>query len=266
MVGGSTNISLDSHSQSFCVTFKWDRDGEMETGYTGALVLLAIPHVYKSTAYSRGVWQRPMPPHTAHAWWVFTPFLTGCSQMTEPNLWGWGWDPGVCSPCWGFIFRPHIEQPIRTLPLPAHICFLLKQYSITLQFWRKLSTTPLDHIPLSLRHNAGRGDDDTNCVTTIWLVMGTHIGLIASEGQNWGQHWLPTSLHPCQHLSFGVLMIALLMRWNLKAILVCTFPMVKDGERFFSSTYLYFSFWGPFIQSISHYWLMDFSVCVFAVL
>lgn len=157
LVGGSTNITLDSHSQSFCVTFKWDRDGEMETGYTGALVLFATPHVYKSTAYSPGVWQRPMPPHTTHAWWVFTPFLTGCSQMTEPNLWRWGWDPGVCSPCWGFIFRPHIEQPLRTLPLPAHICFFLKQYSITLQFWRKLSTTPLDHVPLSLWHNAGRG-------------------------------------------------------------------------------------------------------------
>lgn len=55
------------------------------------------------------------------------------------------------------------------------------------------------------------------------------------------------------------------MRWNLKAILVYTSPMVKDVERFFSILICISPFEGHSFNPLVIYWLMGFSVCVFVV-
>jgi hypothetical protein len=52
------------------------------------------------------------------------------------------------------------------------------------------------------------------------------------------QQWrnVPLSPHPCQHLlspEFLILAILTGERWNLRAVLICIFLMIKDAEPFF---------------------------------
>jgi hypothetical protein len=63
---------------------------------------------------------------------------------------------------------------------------------------------------------------------------------------------IPFLLHPCQHLFFVLLIIAILtgLRWYLSVFFICVSFMSKDIERFFIY-HLYF-FWECLLNSFAH--------------